>query len=108
MENLEKGGKINTAKLFYNPMTLANRDRICPYCGEDFHAHDLKKLFCCDQCADRFYNEVKRPQKKAEELSALKKAEQQKMEAYKNSLPVPDNILKKNIEILNKLTIDPR
>ena len=42
-------------------------------------------------------------------MKLLKKQEldERKMAAYKKSLELPENILKRDIEILSKLTIDP-
>lgn len=94
-------------KLIEKYLSPESRDRICPQCKEPFYADHLSKKFCSDKCADNFYNEKTRPLKQAVKLIEHSEAEVQQMEEYKNSLFIPENILRKNIEVFDRLSIDP-
>ncbi len=83
------------------------RDKKCPRCGKAFYAYHLNRIFCSDYCADTYYNEIRRPAMLIVKELSLRDKEEKERQAYKDSLPVPENILRKNIAILDKLNIDP-
>lgn len=84
-----------------------NRDRECLYCGKSFYAHNLSQLSCSENCYQSYYNERKRPLKELEKLLAKLKAEQDAMDEIKRSQNTHENIHRRNIEIIDQLTIDP-
>ena len=94
-------------KLIESAIKPPVRDKKCPHCGKAFYAHHLNRKFCTDYCADTHYNEIRRPAKLILKELAQRDKEEMERQAYKDSLPLPENILRKNIAILDKLTIDP-
>lgn len=94
-------------KLIESAIKPPVRDKKCPHCGKAFYAHHLNRKFCTDYCADTHYNEIRRPAKLILKELAQSDKEEMERQAYKDSLPVPENILRKNIAILDKLNIDP-
>ena len=73
----------------------SERYRICPYCGKEFIASDIRCKFCCEQCRIAYNNRVKRFRKASEPLkNRLKPLE----ENLSDQLMVK---LKKNIKILS-------
>jgi ribosomal protein S27AE len=83
------------------------RDKKCPRCGKAFYAYHLNRKFCTDYCADAYYNEIRRPAKQILTELAQRDKEEKERQAYKDSLPLPENILRRNIAILDKLIIEP-
>ena len=105
MNNKELGKKI--ARLKEKVLYPPNRNRNCVYCEKEFYAHNLNQISCNKKCYDTYYNERKRGRKDLEKLTMQLKAEEEAMEELKRSLNTRENILRKNIEILDHLTIDP-
>jgi ribosomal protein L37AE/L43A len=94
-------------RLILKSQTPPIRNRICEYCKMKFYANHLNKIFCCKKCGEKNYNEKIRPFKLAMKLLKKQELDERKMAAYKNSLELHENILKRNIGILKKLTLDP-
>ena len=105
MNNKELGKKI--ARLKEKVLYPPNRNRNCVYCEKEFYAHNLNQISCNKKCYHSYYNERKRGRKDLEKLTMQLKAEEEAMEELKRSLNTRENILRKNIEILDHLTIDP-
>ena len=105
MNNKELGKKI--ARLKEKVLYPPNRNRNCVYCEKEFYAHNLNQISCNKKCYHNYYNERKRGRKDLEKLTMQLKAEEEAMEELKRSLNTRENILRKNIEILDHLTIDP-
>ena len=105
MNNKELGKKIKriTEKVLYPP----NRNRVCIYCEKEFYANNLNQKSCSEKCYQSYYNERVRGRKELEKLTMQLKAEEEAMEELKRSFNTTENILRKNIEILDHLTIDP-
>ena len=94
-------------KLVESTIKLPVRDKKCPRCSKAFYANHLNRKFCSGYCANTHYNEIRRPAKLIIKELAQRDKEEMERQAYKDSLPLPENILQKNIAILDKLTIDP-
>ena len=105
MNNKELVKKIDRLKekVLYPP----NRNRVCIYCEKEFYANNLNQKCCCEKCYHTYYNERIRGRKELEKLTMQLKAEEEAMEELKRSFNTTENILRKNIEILDHLTIDP-
>jgi len=105
MNNKELVKKIDRLKekVQYPP----NRNRVCIYCEKEFYANNLNQNSCSKQCYHTYYNERVRGRKELEKLTIQLYAEEQEREELKRSLNTSANILRKNIEILDHLTIDP-
>lgn len=82
------------------------RNRICLYCKEPFFAYRTDKYFCNDNCSMTNYNENVRPVKELEKLYNDIDMQQQEKERLINSFKTRDNILRRNIEIIDYLNID--
>jgi hypothetical protein len=105
MNNKELAKKIDRLKekVLYPP----SRDRVCIYCEKEFYAHNLNQKSCSKKCYHTYYNERVRGRKDLERLTMQLKAEEAALEELKKSLNTAENILRKNIEIIGHLTIDP-
>ena len=105
MNNKELVKKIDRLKekVLYPP----NRNRVCIYCEKEFYANNLNQKCCSEKCYHTYYNERVRSRKTLEKLALELKAEEEAREELKRSLNTSANILRKNIEILDHLTIDP-
>jgi hypothetical protein len=105
MNNKELAQKIDRLKekVLYPP----NRNRTCIYCEKEFYAYNLKQKSCNKKCYHTYYNERIRGRKELENIILKLKAEEEAMEEQKRSLNTHENILRKNIEIIDHLTIDP-
>jgi hypothetical protein len=90
-------------KIKYPP----ERNRTCVVCNKPFYANNLRKFCCSVKCYQTNYNERERPLKQIEKLYSEIKAEQDAMDEFKHSLQTTENILRRNIEIIDHLTIDP-
>lgn len=105
MNNKDLNKKVDTLieKVKFPP----ERNRECIYCSKPFYAHNLNQLSCSEKCYQTHYNERIRPVKELERTLAALKSEQYAMEELKRSLRTPENNLRRNIEIIEHLTIDP-
>jgi hypothetical protein len=105
MNNKELGKKIVRLKekVLYPP----NRNRVCFYCEKEFYAYNLNQNSCSKKCYHTYYNERVRGRKDLEKLTMQLKAEEEALEELKRSLNTRENILRKNSEIIDHLTIDP-
>jgi hypothetical protein len=82
------------------------RHRICLYCNEPFFANKTDKYFCSDNCYSMNYNENVRPVKELKKLYKDIDMQRQERESLINSLKTHENILRRNIEIIDYLNID--
>jgi hypothetical protein len=105
MNNKELAKKIDRLKekVLFPP----NRNRECIYCEKEFYAHNLNQKSCSKKCYHTHYNERIRGRRELEKLILDLKTEENVMEELKRSLLTHENILRKNIEIIDRLTIDP-
>jgi hypothetical protein len=105
MNNKELGKKI--ARLKEKVLYPPNRNRVCFYCEKEFYAYNLNQQSCSKKCYHTYYNERVRGRKELESITLQLKAEEEALEELKRSLNTRENILRKNIEIIDHLTIDP-
>ena len=105
MNNKELGKKI--ARLKEKVLYPPNRNRVCFYCEKEFYAYNLNQQSCSKKCYHTYYNERVRGRKELESITLQLKAEEEALEELKRSLNTTENILRKNIEIIDHLTIDP-
>ena len=87
-----------------NPL---DRDRICLHCDEPFFANKSDKFYCSDKCYQSHYNERVRPRKDLEKIFKDFDLQQEEKEKLINSFKTHENLLRRNIEIIGYLTIDP-
>ena len=97
--------KIN--KLIEKAIMPVDKNRICDYCNLFYFATRTDQKCCSKRCSDNHYNEKIRPIRQAKKLMDQLIAEEKKFSEYKNSIPSPENVIKNNIRIFKKLTIDP-
>ncbi len=84
-----------------------DKNRICDYCNLFYFATRTDQKCCSKRCSDNHYNEKIRPIRQAKKLMDQLIAEEKKFSDYKNSISSPENVIKNNIRIFKKLTIDP-
>ena len=84
----------------------AERNRVCKYCKNPFYAHNLRQFCCSDTCYQTNYNERTRPRKQLEKALEKIKAEEESMNELLKQMQKPKNILKRNIELIDKLGIE--
>jgi hypothetical protein len=93
-------------KSVYKLDPTSHRFRICPNDGEEFMADNLNRKFCDDKCADEFHNGLKRDEgnKLLEEAKAIIENASAPLQPNKPDIPI--DAPKKNVTILDTLTID--
>ncbi len=81
---------------FYSVDPLSDRYRICPNCKIAHMVHNRGRDFCTDKCADDYYNTHRRLTRQATNVPPL----------ANTSLITRDQMLAKNLNVLNHLSID--
>lgn len=85
-----------------NPYSLdpeSIRYRVCPYCEQEFMAIHLSEEYCCNKCANDYYNQFIRKKKKTISDQITKNEE-------KLNIAEPKPLLT-CVEILDRMQIDP-
>ena len=93
-------------KSYYKLDPSSHRFRICPNDGEKFMTNNLNRKFFGDKCADEFHNGLKRDagNKLLEEAKTIIKNASSPLQPNKPDIPI--DAVKKNVSILDTLTID--
>jgi hypothetical protein len=97
----------------------SNRFRICPNCGTEHMVKHLGRDFCCDKCADDYYNQNRRLKKQAEAmLNEMKintteeitspEPNNNLIEAIKENDLNWEAAMKVNLSVLNNLLLDDK
>lgn len=93
----------------------SNRFRICPNCQKEHMVKHLGKDFCCDKCADDYYNQNRRLKKQAEEMLAQAGQDTTavytnggQLENFQETDPDWNDKMRTNLSVLNALALDDK
>lgn len=110
--------KNNVNQPIYKLDPTSDRYRICPYCKKPHMVQHLGKDYCCDDHADKHFNEKRRLKNHAETmLEKNQKMEDKEIENAVKTISIPpqeisqDELrsqgIEKNVAIFDNIEIDP-